>query len=275
MIHDADADSGFTMPPERPRYRPPVGLPEPRQSRVPGVVASVAIHLLIILLLVAPVIFARAVVVEPPAQAGGAGPAGGGGGGARGSGGKALIERLHYFRIAPATAEPVPSPPAPVPPPVVPPVQEKKPEVTPPAPAQPAQVVPAPVAGAGGAPGPGGDVGAGPGTGGGTGSGVGTGTGSGAGPGTGGGSAEVFPPTLTQLALLPLPVPGKVRPYTMTALFDVDERGNARLISFTPSRDGGYNRRIMEMLREIRFRPAVRRDGTPVRDTAVVTAIAP
>jgi len=80
---------------------------------------------------------------------------------------------------------------------------------------------------------------------------------------------------VTNLALLPIPVPNKVRPYKMIAWFEVDERGNARLIAFNPSRDGGYNRKIRDMLAEVRFKPAVRPDGTPVRDTVSITAEAP
>ncbi len=60
----------------------------------------------------------------------------------------------------------------------------------------------------------------------------------------------------------------------MIAWFDVDERGTAKLIAFNPSRDGAYNRKIREMLAELRFRPAVR-NGTPVRDTVSITAEAP
>jgi hypothetical protein len=58
----------------------------------------------------------------------------------------------------------------------------------------------------------------------------------------------------------------------MVAQFEVDTLGKARLIGFNPSRDAGYNRRIREMLLEIRFRPAVTADGRPVVAIAVVTA---
>jgi hypothetical protein len=58
----------------------------------------------------------------------------------------------------------------------------------------------------------------------------------------------------------------------MVAQFEVDSVGNARLIGFNPSRDSGYNKRIREMLLEIRFRPAVTMDGRPVKAIAVVTA---
>jgi hypothetical protein len=59
------------------------------------------------------------------------------------------------------------------------------------------------------------------------------------------------------------------------AYFEVDTMGNSKLLSFNPSNDGGYNKRIREMLSEIRFRPAVRGNGRPVVDTAIVTAEAP
>jgi hypothetical protein len=106
---------------------------------------------------------------------------------------------------------------------------------------------------------------------------VGTGRGSGTGSGTGAGNddSDVFPPAVVALPILPLPVPSKVRPYKMVAYFEVDTTGTARLLAFNPSNDGGYNKRVREMLLEIRFRPAVRRDGRPVLDTAIVTAEAP
>jgi hypothetical protein len=107
------------------------------------------------------------------------------------------------------------------------------------------------------------------------GSGIGTGRGSGTGAGTGGGGDEIFPPTVTNLAILPIPVPNRVRPYKLVAQFEVDEKGNAKLIAFNPSKDSGYNRKIREMLAEVRFRPAVRADGTAVKDTAYITAEAP
>ena len=109
--------------------------------------------------------------------------------------------------------------------------------------------------------------GAGPGPGGGTGSGTGTGRGSGVGPGTGGGDGVNHPPTPTQVFLPPLPAPPRIKPYHLVAWFDVDERGNAKLLGFNPSKDGGYNRRLRDVLLSLRFRPGVRADGVPVRDT--------
>ena len=189
------------------------------------------------------------------------------------------------MQVAPAPA-PAPQPKVePKPVPIVPKVEPPKPK--PPEPVQPApEIKPEPVATATTDPSKVtgfvvgtrsyGTAGSGPGTGGGVGSGNGTGRGSGNGPGTGGGSAEIYPPTVVALTILPIPVPSKVRPYTLVAYFDVDTLGNATLLSFNPSKDGGYNKRIREMLAEIRFRPAVRAtDGRPVRDTAQISAVAP
>ena len=161
------------------------------------------------------------------------------------------------------------------------PVEVPKPVIVEP----PVAVVPAPAAaapttapaaipgtagtGTGGA----GTAGAGPGSGGGIGSGVGTGTGSANGPGTGGGPGTSYPPTPTQFFLPPLPAPASLRGYHLTAYFDVDEKGNSKLLGFNPSRDGGYNRRLREVLLALRFRPGVTAQGTPVRDTVDIQFI--
>lgn len=232
--------------------------------------ASIFLHVLILLLIAGPYL-AREALAPDREGAGGPGPTGGGGGGRGGTGGE---QKVRFVRVAPPVAE---APKAEVPtlrPPVIPPPQPKPEPI---APEQPSADVKdaSQVAGAGGGSGKDGSAGSGPGSGGGVGSGVGTGRGSGVGAGTGGGTGKIYPPTVTNLAILPIPVPGKVRPYKLVAYFDVDERGNATLISFTPSRDDGYNRKIREMLAEVRFRPAVRADGTPVRDTTWITAEAP
>lgn len=272
--------------PRRP-LRPLHGIPERDRRGAQGFLLSALLHLAILLALALPTLIARQLDLPLEAGGGGPGPAGGGGGGSGGTGG-ALVrpERLEYLQVAPAKPAPTPT--------VVPPPVEKKPEVIPPPPPpierQPEPVAapviepvvpPAslgttiPTAGTGGGTGKDGTAGTGPGSGGGVGSGVGTGRGSGTGPGTGGGPGDIYPPQVTNLAILPIPVPSKVRPYKLVAYFDVDETGKAKLISFNPSRDGGYNKKIREMLAEVRFRPAVRWDGKPVRDTAWITAEAP
>ena len=259
---------------KRPPLRPPVGLPLREEGRWKGLVTSILFHALLILLLVGP-LFVEQALVPLREGAGGPGPAGGGGGGNRGTGGL-IQERVQFVRVAPPAAAKTEVPV--VKPPVVPPLPQPKPEPTPPAPkaAPQAEVKDASlVAGVGGGSGNDGTSGSGPGSGGGVGSGIGTGRGSSTGPGTGGGTGKIYPPTVTNLAILPIPVPSKVRPYKLVAFFEVDEKGNATLISFNPSKDNGYNKKIREMLGEVRFRPAVRADGTPVRDTTWISAEAP
>lgn len=294
-------------PPRRPtdaprHYRPPVGIPDPTErSGLQGLLGSLAIHVFIILLLVMPFMASEVLSVrEHRAKAGaGQGPAGGGGGGTGGSG--LMVEQLYWVPLAPAgdsiassveaaDSEPVPEEPEPVR--VEPPVPEPRPEPTPPTPppvtpppapeqsaSQPATSPAqggepagssggAPVRGAGGGSGMDGSAGSGPGSGGGVGSGVGTGRGSGVGPGTGGAAADsIYPPTLLTLTLPPLDAPARLRPYLLVAYFDVDERGNTRLIGFNETSDSRFNRRVRDVLSEVRFRPAVRLDGRPVRDT--------
>ena len=263
--------------PRRP-LRPLHGIPEPEQRDQTGLVASTLFHAAIILALILPTLVAREMIAPEAQGAGGAGPAGGGGGGSRGTGGAPTTERLRFmqlFQKAPAVTLPKPvAMPAPIPP-LTPPTPEPVPEVAPP---QPANAPAAPniaAPGTDGGTGADGTGGNGPGRGGGIGTGEGTGRGSANGPGTGGGGQVIYPPTVTNLAILPIPVPSRVRPYKMIATFEVDERGNARLLGFNPSRDSGYNRKIREMLAEVRFRPATRADGTPVRDTTWITAEAP
>ena len=270
--------AGFPRRPIRPLH----GIPE-RDKRGPaGLVVSTLLHLAILIALLLPPIVAHQLDRALTTGGGGAGPAGGGGGGTGGTGGATVTpERLQYLQVAkPKVAAPAavsekiePPKPEPVPKP-------KETVITPPTPAESltrpeATGTTIPTSGTGGGSGIDGSGGNGPGRGGGIGSGVGTGRGSGVGPGTGGGPGDIYPPQVTNLALLPIPVPSKVRPYKMIAWFDVDERGNARLISFNPSRDNNYNKKLRDMLGEMRFRPAVRSDGTPVRDTVSVTAEAP
>ena len=78
-------DTAELPPPERPRYRPPLGVPVGNQRRVRSLLISIGIHLLIIILLIVP--FTSPELIREVLGAGGLGPAGGGGGGNRGTGG--------------------------------------------------------------------------------------------------------------------------------------------------------------------------------------------
>ena len=222
-------------------------------------------HAVILFFIITPIVtsdFRR----DPTVGGGGPGPAGGGGGGSAGA--SSRQERLEFIRVRPSPAASTPKVTTLIPPPKPPEV--KKPVEPATTPTRPAVTDPLLTPASGVGTGAAGTPGAGPGTGGGIGSGVGTGTGSSVGPGTGGGPGKDYPPTLRDLFIPPLPAPSRIKPYHLIAWFDVDEKGNASLISFNQSRDGGYNRRLTEVLRSLRFRPGVRADGTPMRDTVDV-----
>lgn len=266
-------------------YRPPIGIPTKGEPRAQATAAALALHVLVILLVLLPTIIVSNQLMDYVQQgAGGPGPAGGGGGGNQSFPGriKYFPERVDFLKLE-TKALPVPKqeevvkpkeeikPPPPPPPPPTP--DPPKPTVTDSAATAAARVdSSSALIGAGRGTGNDGTSGTGPGRGGGEGSGIGRGRGSGTGPGTGGGDGTVYPPTVVALPILPLPIPAKVRPYKMTAQFEVDSAGNATLLNWNRSRDSGYNRRIQDMLLEIRFRPAVTRDGRPVKAIAIVTA---
>lgn len=265
---------------ERRPYRPPIGVPLRGEPRAQATAAAVGLHLLVILLVLAPTIFISSQLMDYVQQgAGGPGPVGGGGGGFNSAPGriKFIPEKVDFMKLqmeieVPKKEEVVVPKPETKPPPTPPP-----PEPTPTPPKDSASAAPkadstSTTDGAGRGSGDDGTRGNGPGRGGGVGSGIGPGRGSGTGPGTGGGEGTIYPPTVVALPILPLPIPSRVRPYKMVAQFEVDSLGNAKLIGFNRSRDNGYNKRIEEMLLQIRFRPAVTMDGRPVKAIAVVTA---
>jgi hypothetical protein len=256
----------------RARGLPALGIPIRQRRRRVATVVSFALHFLVIWLLVRP---GALTTLNPELQiieqgGGGPGPAGGGGGGTRGTGG------VKYVQVAPP-AQPVAPPQVD---PIVPPIQ---PIVEPPKPVVPEPVVPqielpklattdpkaevkveSPIIGTGGGTGTDGSRGNGPGSGGGVGSGVGTGRGSGFGSGTGGGAGENYTPTPIEMHM-PFDTPAKVKGATIIVNFDVDERGRVLKIQFTPTKDGGYNRKLDELFKRYRFNPAVTRDGVPIR----------
>src|SRR5919198_4463799 len=235
------------------RYRAPVGLPKSRTDWRAGSIVSLLVHVGVIALLLAPMS-----MLDSPREilqgAGGPGPAGGGGGG---STERLKEEVLRYVRVAP-------------PPPPIPEVK-KVAQAPPPEPQLPVQSekLPQPALTSAGI-GTANTLGSGPGSGGGVGSGVGTGRGSAVGPGTGGGTQENYPPTPTDIFLPPLPVPESVKGFHLIAEFDVDETGRVLSMTFTETRDRGYNRRLADVLRAFKFRPGTKPDGTPIRMKAQV-----
>ncbi|WP_145979094.1 hypothetical protein [Gemmatimonas phototrophica] len=262
--------------PQRPRYRPPIGIPVAKQKRTASLMLAIFLHVAIIALLIVP--FTSPELMREVLGAGGLGPAGGGGGGNQGTGGQMKQERLQYVRVAPAPTPvttpqinpPVIKPPVVPPPPVPPPpTPQPTPQPTPTTATQSADVKSA-TSGSGGGAGSDGSGGSGPGSGGGVGSGVGTGKGTSVGAGTGGGPGTVYPPAPTELFLPPLPVPNKAKG-TIVVVFDVDSTGKVLDLQFNPTKDGSYNRKLRDALIAIRFRPAVNAQGVPVRARTEIT----
>ena len=264
----------------RRRPLPAVGLPVKREDRRGWGLLSALLHALLIALLITPLATHEGIVIERPQGAGGPGPAGGGGGGKRGTGG--VLEHVRYIQVA----APAPKPkPAVVPPP---PVIQPKPQPVPPPVIKPPEITPeskpdikvvevakmpeasAPASGVGGGTGRDGSAGSGPGSGGGFGSGIGTGRGSGNGPGTGGGTQANYPPSPTEMFIPPLPMPDKVRGFHLVAEYDIDSTGKVVNYTFTPTRDGSYNRRLDDVLKSFKFRPGTKPDGTPIRMKAQI-----
>lgn len=274
--HDAADLPPPDAAPQRPRYRPPIGIPVAKQKRTGSLLLAIFLHVAIIALLIVP--FTSPELISEVLGAGGLGPAGGGGGGNKGTGGQMKQERLQYVRVAPTPTPvttpqikpPVIKPPVVPPPPVPPPpTPQPAPQPAPTAATQTADVKSATI-GTGGGAGSDGSGGSGPGSGGGVGSGVGTGKGTSVGAGTGGGPGTVYPPAPTELFLPPLPVPNKAKG-TIVVVFDVDSTGKVLDLQFNPTKDGSYNRKLRDALIAIRFRPAVNAQGVPVRARTEIT----
>lgn len=252
-------------PAGRPAYRPPDGMPSPRQHRPwRAVTASVVVHVAIALLLLIPAV--AALIVHTGAfSAGGAGHRGGGGGDVMHG---YIREELHYMESPPPTP---PAPARPVPKPVVKPPEQKPPPTS----AIPAHDTSAVAQAPGDGAGHNETEGTGPGTGGGTGAGAGTGVGPGTGPGKGPGAGESAAVTKIRAAtdvmtLATIDPPARPRPFHLHALFAVDARGNARLLTVNKADDGDFNRAMRERLLETHFKAATLPNGTPVPDTVAI-----
>ena len=80
------------------------------------------------------------------------------------------------------------------------------------------------------------------------------------------------PATITQLFILPMPVPDVDRGYRMTATFAVDIMGNGTLVGWNRPIDESWGNKAMKTLFGYRFRPALHADGTPACSLAVIRA---
>ena len=283
-MHDSSLPEHADITPrvlaERPKLRPLVGVPEgaTKVNRKQAAAVAIAAHLFLVFLLVFR--FRGEITAALTDGAGGPGAAGGGGGGRGGS--PIVPERIQQYQLT------MPPPPAKSTPSILPPIapvpEVKKPVETPPIKVEPTPVTstkapeapptpgpvspPAPGSGEGAGAGKDAGAGSGPGTGGGTGSGIGTGTGSAIGPGTGGGNATIYPAQPRALFVPPNGTPRRLKGKTIVVELELDETGKVLTADFSPrSGDGGYDEQFIASLREQRFRPAVRANGTPVKFT--------
>jgi hypothetical protein len=252
---------------QRAREVPATGIPGSRERNRNGTIVSFLVHALILLFFVwqASLPHTDPNLKRLDLGAGGPGPAGGGGGGNRGTGGIRFVQVAPPPPIAPPVTLPVIVPPK-VPEPVLPQIEMPKF-----AEQRVAVQIQSPIVGLGGGTGNDGTRGNGPGTGGGIGSGIGTGNGSAVGPGTGGGNQLIHAPTMTELFIPPLPLPSSVKGSEILAEFDVDSTGKVLSYKFTPTRDGGYNKKLDAVLKGFKFRPGTTMQGVPVRAKAQMT----
>jgi hypothetical protein len=246
-------------PAGRPAYRPPDGMPSPRQHRPwRAVTASVAVHVAIALLLLIPAV--AALIVHTGAFSAGGRHGGGGGDVMHGY----IHEELHYME-SPPPAPPAPARPAPKP--VVKPPEQKPPPTS----ATPAHDTSAVAQAPGDGAGHNETEGAGGGTGAGAGTGVGPGAGTGTGPGTGPSATVTKIRAATDvMTLATIDPPARPRPFHLHALFAVDVHGNAKLLTVNKADDGDFNRAMRERLVETHFKAATLPNGTPVPDTVAI-----
>ena len=244
--------------------RPPIGLglPSDRRSGWNAFLALlIHVGILALLIKVAPL---RHLDYQPNEGAPGS-PAGGGGGG---GGAIRLVALPALARAAVPPAVVPPPPPVPIVEPVIRPVEAPAP--TPLPDTLPVRPDPGTVSGSGTGAGAGTGSGKGTGSGSGSGSGDGSGTGSGKGPGGGeGGLAR--PPEPRQLILPPPEIPKALRGVTISVTFMVGPEGRVEDIRLSPEpQDRGFARKLEDVMRNYRFRPARGPDGLPVAGTITV-----
>lgn len=238
-----------------------LGLPKPRRSGWnPALALLVHLGFLALLIRVAPL---RHLDYEPSEGAPGRRAGGGGGGG-----GSVRMVALPALARLPAPPTVVPPPPPVVVPPVVPSIESPSPSPV------PDTVPPRPDAGPVSGTRTGAGTGAGPGTGPGTGSGKGSGDGSGVGAGKGPGSGEggkARPPEPRQLILPPADIPKALRGVTIAVTFWVGPEGRVKEIRLSPEpADRGFAKKLEDVMRNYRFRPARGPDGLPIAGTITV-----
>ncbi len=243
-----------------PSASPPIGLGLPTTRRSPlGAVFALLLHMVLLALLIR---VAPLRNLDYQASAGERSPTSGGGG-VRMIALPALADAVR----TPRTVVPPVPPPVPVPTPVL---KTADPVVAPPPDTLPSRPPASATSGTGTGTGTGSGPGSGTGSGSGSGSGDGSGKGAGKGPG-GGGGGTARPPEPRQLILPPTDIPKALRGATISVTFLVGPEGRVEDVRFSPEpEDRGFARKLEEVMRSYRFRPARGLDGLPVAGTITV-----
>ena len=66
------------------------------------------------------------------------------------------------------------------------------------------------------------------------------------------------------ILLPPLPPPARMLRSKLDMVLRIDDRGRLARVSVTPPKDVEYVRKFVAELRELRFKPALTRDGKPI-----------
>ena len=80
----------------------------------------------------------------------------------------------------------------------------------------------------------------------------------------------LYPPTLSNLVILPLPAPALDKAYALDAKFAVDSLGRATLLEWTRPHDRVWGQKVRKTLLANLFRPALHMDGTPTCALGVI-----
>ena len=243
----------------RPNRREPIGLglPKPRRSGWHALLALLIHAGALALIRVAPL---RHLDYQPNEGAPASEAGGGGGGSVR----MVALPAAAQAAVPPAVVPP--PPPLPIVTPVTKPVENPLPTPVP----DTLQTRPDPGVASGSGTGAGTGSGTGPGSG--TGSGSGDGSGKGSGKGAGGGEGgKARPPEPRQLILPPPEIPKALRGVTISVTFLVGPEGRVEGVRLSPEpQDRGFARKLEDVMRNYRFRPARGPDGLPVAGTITI-----
>ncbi|MEO8451747.1 MAG: hypothetical protein ABI647_18295 [Gemmatimonadota bacterium] len=251
------------MPPKNPKLS--VSLPRQDRFARSSVVWAILGHIVLLFLLLRLTAASTTEYESPEGLRDPLHRIGGGGGGS--------VREVAMVALS-APRQPVVPPPVPVPVPIPVPVTKpveivkETPPVEPPPVARPDTT---PATGGGSAGGQTSGPGSGTGTGGGNGSGNGPGNGSGNGPG-GGEGGRARPPEPRQVIMPPPDVPKSIRGMTVAVTFLVAVDGRVDNVRFEPDLpDHGFAKKLEEVMRGYRFRPARGPDGLPIAGTTTVS----